>query len=236
MPRHPIIRRGPLLLSLAAVCALALLLLVCIADSTAAAESHAHHHAATTTTPGHAHPSSAHRGPALQQHDTHDGDGLGQQQQQDRPAMSAAEDGASVSDDADGHGVHDGMPMFFTSRPYSGPLLFRWVDLSSSRSYFLFALLLVLACVGREWLAVYRMELETANREAAAIARAAALHASPDSSIPSRGDRRVCCGMLSAHTFASLLHAVNMALAYGIMVSRMKCTLLAALTLPQRFA
>jgi hypothetical protein len=131
-------------------------------------------------------------------------------------SSAAAEDGAS---EADGHDAHGGMPMFFSSRPYSGPLLFRWADLSSSRSYFLFAVLLVLACVGREWLAVYRMELETANREALAIARAAALHASPDSSNLPRADRRVCCGILSAHTFASLLHAVNMALAYGIMVS-----------------
>jgi len=125
----------------------------------------------------------------------------------------AAAAGAHVSS-------HDGMamPMYFSTRPHSGPLLFPWSDLSTGPAYALFAVALVLACVAREYLAVYRMELEMANTEAAAIAQAAAMHAAPDASLRNLEPPRRCCGLLSSSTLASLLHAVNMALAYGIML------------------
>lgn len=107
------------------------------------------------------------------------------------------------------------MPMYFVPRT-TGPLLFAWADVSSTGAYLTFGAVLALACAMREVLSAWRMQVETVNSQMAQLHSAAL--PSPDSA--GRLDQRFAgSGVFSAPVLSSLLYALNMALAYGIMVS-----------------
>lgn len=100
---------------------------------------------------------------------------------------------------------HEGMPMYFTWRA-RGPILFSFLTLDSTASYLLFLLVLATACAAREWLAIVRMRVESERLEAARLKLS--------SSSPAMR-------WFSYESLSSLLHALNMALAYAIMLSVM---------------
>ncbi len=127
----------------------------------------------------------------------------------------AASDGAST--DHSGHGSANNahsMPMFFSTVPFSGPLLFSWADITSTRSYSLFVLLLALACILREYLSMFRMEVELSRDNDAQSQHQQGMGSDPYLREPPPR----CCGLISAPMLASLLYGANMALAYGIML------------------
>ena len=111
------------------------------------------------------------------------------------------------------------MPMFFTLR-MSGQLLFSFIDVTSSSGYLFFALLLSLACVLREYLHVYRLELEKDNADTQlfhTIASQQGVMHSDDGTIRIESHRK-CCGLITLPVLSSTLYALNMCLAYLIML------------------
>jgi len=137
-----------------------------------------------------------------------------------------------------GNGDHSMSMTFYwpwSSNSAAGPLLFSFLDPSASFwSYVCFCILLILACVGREWLAVIRVGVETeavAWRARDAASSPSSSSSASSTSLSSHHPSRHHHGweakttldagwrsIISPPALSSMLHAINMALAYLIML------------------
>lgn len=104
--------------------------------------------------------------------------------------------------------------MYFSGARATGPVVFSFLDVTTSGAYAAFCVLLVAVCVAREYLSVLRMEVEREASEAQLLA--AGFPADLAMPLPPRTSR--CASLLSTSTLSSLLYMVNMTLAYLVML------------------